>query len=226
MRRGVSAQHCQIYLAVKGGRLQRRGAHVGGTEVGSGCEVAVIPCNLPDAPERRMLFSPHGSLLTPQRRTPTPNSSSSGLTSGNLANPRPASWPCSLCFIPGFADDPVDRCRSIPRRAPIDDPIDGRSVAGRSDEYRQAWAAGRMRVLRRRFEDMLVYPAKVIHDIARFLGLPRPENPPLLDAKRAHERNLIRRPTEGIEGCRSPIGIDVWAHIGNLHSETARRGLS
>lgn len=83
-----------------------------------------------------------------------------------------------------------------------------------------------MPVLRRRFDDMLVDPVKVIHDIAHFLGLPRPVNPPLLDVKRAHERNPIRSPTEGIDGCRSPIGIDVWAHIGKLHGETARRGLS
>jgi hypothetical protein len=32
-------------------------------------DVAVVPCNLPDAPERRMLFSPCWSLLTRQRRT-------------------------------------------------------------------------------------------------------------------------------------------------------------
>jgi hypothetical protein len=83
-------------------------------------------------------------------------------------------------------------------------------------------AAGRIPVLRQRFEDMLAYPAKVIHDIAHFLGLPRPENPPLPDAKRAHERSPIRSPTEGIDAWRSPIGIDVWAHTGNLPGATAR----
>jgi hypothetical protein len=68
-------------------------------------DVAVVPCNLPDAPERRMLFSPCWSLLTPQCRTrlgADPEPSSSRPTIGHLANPRPARWLCSLCFIPGL----------------------------------------------------------------------------------------------------------------------------
>jgi len=79
-----------------------------------------------------------------------------------------------------------------------------------------------MQVLRRRFEDTLAYPAKVIHDIAEFHGLSRPENAKLLDPKMAHEQNPIRNPIRGIDGWRSQIGIDELARVRNLHCAAAR----
>lgn len=188
---------------------------------------AVVTYQWPHTPERRMLVSPCESLLTPERRTRLGADPELFFVK---THDRPPDEPVlgevavQLVRHPGASLTSywqLSRNTKAGDRG-IADFIEGRVFAGRWDEYHQAWAASSLPLLRRRFEDLLGDPPKVIREIADFLGLPTPDDPQLLPSKRAHERNPIRNPIKGVDGWKSQITIEEQAHIWTLHGETAR----
>lgn len=190
-------------------------------------DAAVVTYQWSGAPERRMLVSPCESLMTHERRTrlgADPELFFVKTHSRPPDEPVPGEVAVQLVRHPGASLTSYWQLgqKTAAGAQPIADFIEGRCYAGRWDQYHDAWAAGRMPLLRRRFEDMLARPAKVIHDISVFLGLPMPENPRLLDSKAAHARNPIRNPIKGVDGWKSQITRDEQAHIWSVHGATAR----